>query len=153
MPEGYIKVIQYMYKYSLTQIQTRDGCTDYFRIDVGLHQAQRSALSPLLFIVIMDVLASELGSKPPESMLFADYLVLCETSREKVEQELEWWRDQFARHGLRISRTKTEYMPTPHKEENIILGYGSIQTVKVFKYMGSMFAAEGGSGTDVNNIV
>ena len=84
VPEGYIKVIQDMYKDSLTQIQTRYGCTDYFSIDVGLHQG--SALSPLLFIVIMDVLASELGSKPPESMLFADDLVICETSREKVEQ-------------------------------------------------------------------
>ena len=74
VPEGYIKVIQDMYKDSLTQIQTRDECTDYFRIDVGLHQG--SALSPLLFILIMDVLASEFGSKPPESMLFADDLVL-----------------------------------------------------------------------------
>ena len=44
-------------------------------------------------------------------------------------------------------------MPTPHKEENIKLGDGPIQTVKVFKYLGSMFAAEGGSETDVNNIV
>ena len=98
-----------MYKDSLTQMQTRDGCNDYFRIDVGLHQG--SALSPLIFIIIMDVLASELGSKPSESMLFADDIVLCETSREKVEQELERWRDQFERHGLRISRTETEYMP------------------------------------------
>ena len=72
VPEGYIKVIQDMYKDSLTQIQTRYGCTDYFRIDVDLHQG--SALSPLRFIIIMDVLASELGSKP--SMLFADDLVL-----------------------------------------------------------------------------
>ena len=105
-----------------------------FRIDVGLHQG--SALSPHLFIIIMDVLASELGSKPPESMLFADDLVLCETSRQKVEQELERWRDQFERHGLRISRTKTEYMPTPYKEENIKLGDGPTQTVKVFKIWG-----------------
>ena len=74
MPEGYINVIQDMYKDSLTQIQTRDGCTDYFGIDVGLHQG--SALSPLLFIIIMDVLASELflGSKPPESMLFVQMI-------------------------------------------------------------------------------
>ena len=72
----------------------------------------------------MNVLACELGNKPPESMLFADDLRLCETSREKVEQELERWIDQFERHGLRIRRTKTEYMPTPHKEENIKLGDG-----------------------------
>ena len=63
VPEGFINVIQDMYKDSLSQIQTRDWCTDYFRINVGLHQG--SALSPLLFIIIMDVLASELGSKPP----------------------------------------------------------------------------------------
>ena len=63
VPEGYIKVIQDMYTDSLTHIQTGDGCTDYFSIYVGLHQG--SALSPLLFIIIMDVLASELGSKPP----------------------------------------------------------------------------------------
>ena len=44
-------------------------------------------------------------------------------------------------------------MPTPHKEENIKLGDGPIQTLKVFKYLGSMFAAEGGSETDVNNRV
>ena len=79
VPEGYIKVIQDMHKDILTQLQTIDGCTAYFRIDVGIHQG--SALSPLLFIIIMDVLASKLGSKPPESMLFADDIVLCETSR------------------------------------------------------------------------
>ena len=52
-----------MYKDSLTKIQTRYRCTDYLRIDVGLHQG--SALSHLHFIIIMDVLASELGGKPP----------------------------------------------------------------------------------------
>ena len=44
-------------------------------------------------------------------------------------------------------------MPTPHKQDNIKLGDGPIQTVKAFKYLGSMFAAEGGSETDVNNRV
>ena len=55
--------------------------------------------------------------------------------------------------GSLLVRTKTEYMPIPHKEENIKLGDGPIQTVKEFKYLGSMFAAEGGSETDVNNRV
>ena len=44
-------------------------------------------------------------------------------------------------------------MSTRHHEESIQLRDGLIQTVKVFKYLGSMFAAEGGSETDVNNIV
>ena len=36
-------------------------------------------------------------------------------------------------------------------EEDIKLG--SIPTIKVFKYLGSMFAADVGAETDVNNIV
>ena len=58
----------------------------------------------------MDVLASEIDTESPWVMLFADDLVLCETSKAAVERELEIWRDQFERHGLRVSRTKTAYM-------------------------------------------
>ena len=56
---------------------------------VGLHQ--RSAISPFLFIIIiiMDVLASEIDTEPPWVMLFADDLVVCETSKAAVERELE----------------------------------------------------------------
>ena len=50
---------------------------------VGLHQG--SALSPLFFIIIMDVLASEIDTEPPRVMLFADDLVMCEASKESVE--------------------------------------------------------------------
>ena len=62
-----------------TQVTTREGNTEYFNVKVGLHQG--SAISPLLFIIIMDVLASEIDTEPPWAMLFADDLVLCETSK------------------------------------------------------------------------
>ena len=109
VPEAYIKIIQDMYEDCQTQVTTREGNTEYFNVKVGLHQG--SAISPLLFIIIMDVLASEIDTEPPWAMLFADDLVLCETSKAAVERELEIWRDQFERHGLRVSRTKTAYMP------------------------------------------
>ena len=35
----------------------------------------------------MDVLASEIDKEPPWAMLFADDLVLCETSKAAVERE------------------------------------------------------------------
>ncbi len=54
----------------------------------------------------MDVLASEIDREPPWTMLFADDLVLCETSKAAVERELEIWRDHFERHVLRVSRQK-----------------------------------------------
>ena len=58
--------------------------SEYFEVKV-LHQG--SAIRPLLFNSIMDELASEIDTEPPLAMLFADYLVLCETSKAAVERE------------------------------------------------------------------
>ena len=54
VPEEYVKIVQDMYISSKTQVVTQKGETEYFPIEVGLQQG--SALSPLLFIIIMDVL-------------------------------------------------------------------------------------------------
>ena len=63
-----------MYKATKTRVKTRCGLTQYFNIEVGLHQG--STLSPLLFIIIMDVLASSIQRDPPWAILFADDLVI-----------------------------------------------------------------------------
>ena len=80
-----------MYENCETQVTTREGNIEYFNVKVGLHQG--SAISPLLFIIIMDVLASEIDTEPPRAMLFADDLILCETTKAAIERELEIWRD------------------------------------------------------------
>ena len=56
VPEGYVTIIQDMYNDCETLVSTR---TEYFHVGVGLHQG--SALSPLLFILIMDVERSRHG--------------------------------------------------------------------------------------------
>ena len=82
VPEGYVTIIQYMYNDCETLVSTRTGDTEYFHVGVGLHQG--SALSPLLFILIMDVLQAEIGKEPPWVMLFANDLVICEHSGAEV---------------------------------------------------------------------
>ena len=106
IPEGYVKVIQDMYRGTKTRVKTRCGKTECFEVKVGLHQG--AALSPLLFIIIMDVLAEEARTKPQLAMLFADYLVLVSETVEEVEEELERWRAVIENKVLRISRSKTE---------------------------------------------
>ena len=94
-----------MYEDCQTQVTTKEGNTEYFNVKVGLHQG--SAISPLLFIIIMDVLASEIDTEPPWAMLFADDLVLCETSKAAVERE----RGRTGDMARPIRKTWTESQP------------------------------------------
>ena len=95
-----------MYDGCTTSVRTLIGSMGSFEVKVGLHQG--SALNPLLFITVMDVISKEVGRGPPHAMLFADDLVLCESTLEEAEEQLELWRNVIENKGLRISRKKTE---------------------------------------------
>ena len=129
----------------MPQVITQKGETEYFPIEVGLHQG--SALSPLLFIIIMDVLTENIEKDPPWAMMFADDLVLCAMTREEVEEHLETWRVVFESHGLKISRAKTGYLPSPTNdtETTVKIVDAELPTVTSFKYLGSLFTSDGGS--------
>ena len=120
-------------------------------MEVGLHKG--SALSPLLFITVMEVISKEVGRGPPHAMLFADDLVLCESTREEAEEQLELWRNAIENKRLRVSRNNTEYLPPPSCHDKVKLGGEDIKNVTTFKYIGSMFDAEGGTTTDCKNRV
>ena len=61
--EEHIKVIQDMYYGCTTSVRTLIVSTESFEVKVGPHQG--SALSPLLFITVMDVISNEVGRGPP----------------------------------------------------------------------------------------
>ena len=149
VPEEYVNIVHD--RSCKTKVVTQKGETEYFAIEVGLHQG--SALSPLLFIMIMGVLTENIEKDPPLGMMFADDLVLYAMTREEVEEDLETWRVVFERHGLKISRTKTEYLPSPTNDTGTTVKIvdAELPTVTSFKYLGSLFTSEGGSQADVNN--
>nr|XP_027234764.1 uncharacterized protein LOC113826085 [Penaeus vannamei] len=43
-------------------------------------------------------------------MMFADDVVLCAREKRQLEEDLEQWRYALERRGMKISRSKTEYM-------------------------------------------
>ena len=140
IPEQCVAIIQDMYQ----------DTTEYFDIEVGLHQG--SALrSPLLFIIVMDVLASEVGTHPPWGLLFADDLDMCAGSSVEVEGELEKWRRVLEENGLKISRVKIKYLRPTNCQGKIYLLRERVPTVDSFSYLGSTIQAEGGCEKDVTN--
>ncbi|KAK3539783.1 hypothetical protein QTP70_013216 [Hemibagrus guttatus] len=123
--EKYVRVVQDMYERSRTVVRCAVGQTEEFKVEVGLHQG--SALSPFLFAIVMDQLSEEVRQESPWTMMFADDIVICSESREQVEESLERWRFALERRGMKVSRSKTEYMFVNERE-----GSGTVRERKCF---------------------
>ncbi|KAK3556096.1 hypothetical protein QTP70_005247 [Hemibagrus guttatus] len=103
--EKYVRVVQDMYERSRTVVRCAVGQTEEFKVEVGLHQG--SALSPILFAMVMDQLSEEVRQESPWTMMFADDIVICSESREQVEENLERWRFALERRGMKVSRIQS----------------------------------------------
>ena len=97
-----------MYDGATTTVRSAAGLTEEFKAGVGLHQG--SALSPFLFAIFIDRLTEDIRKDAPWDMLFADGIVLCRQNHRELDKDLEIWRNVLERRGLKVSRSKTEYL-------------------------------------------
>ncbi|KAK3554669.1 hypothetical protein QTP70_032672 [Hemibagrus guttatus] len=151
--EKYVRVVQDMYERSRTVVRCAVGQTEEFKVEVGLHQG--SALSPFLFAIVMDQLSEEVRQESPWTMMFADDIVICSESREQVEENLERWRFALERRGMKVSRSKTEYMCVNEREGSgtVRLQGEDVKKVQEFKYLGSTVQSNGECGKEVKKRV
>ena len=80
-------VIQAIYRKSETRVLRTAGECSNFIVDVGLHQV--SALSPVLFIMVTEVLTEKLRKEVPEAMMCADDMVLCGGLYDGISEIME----------------------------------------------------------------
>ncbi|KAK3542137.1 hypothetical protein QTP86_016465 [Hemibagrus guttatus] len=151
--EKYVRVVQDMYERSRTVVRCAVGQTEKFKVEVGLHQG--SALSPFLFAIVMDQLSEEVRQESPWTMMFTDDIVICSESREQVEQNLERWRFALERRGMKVSRSKTEYMCVNEREGSgtVRLQGEEVKKAQEFKYLGSTVQSSGECGIEVKKRV
>ncbi|KAK3568084.1 hypothetical protein QTP86_030306 [Hemibagrus guttatus] len=151
--EKYVRVVQDMYERSRTVVRCAVGQTEEFKVEVGLHQG--SALSPFLFAIVMDQLSEEVRQESPWTMMFADDIVICSESREQVEENLERWRFALERRGMKVSRSKTEYMCVNEREGSgtVRLQGEEVKKVQELKYLGSTVQSNGECGKEVKKRV
>ncbi|KAK3523544.1 hypothetical protein QTP70_002452 [Hemibagrus guttatus] len=151
--EKYVRVVQDMYERSRTVVRCAVGQTEEFNVEVGLHEG--SALSPFLFAIVMDQLSEEVRQESPWTMMFADDIVICSESREQVEENLERWRFALERRGMKVSRSKTEYMCVNGREGSgtVRLQGEEVKKVQEFKYLGSTVQSNGECGKEVKKRV
>lgn len=66
----HVQLIRAMYGRCSTQVRSTAGTTASFSVGVGLHQG--SALSPYLFLLLMDALTADIQEEVSWCMLFAN---------------------------------------------------------------------------------
>ena len=142
-----------MYEGSETVVRFAVGTTESFKVKVKLHQG--SALSPFLFAVIMERLTDEVRREPSWTMLFANDIVICEEIWEELERRLESWRYALERRGMKVSRSKTEYLCINGGNDDEIMKMEDTKMpgVKKFKYLGSTVQESGGCEREVKKRV
>ncbi|KAK2913101.1 hypothetical protein Q8A73_007214 [Channa argus] len=151
--EKYVRAVQDMYESCKTVVRCAVGVTEEFKVEVGLHQG--SALSPFLFALVMDRLTDEVRQESPWTMMFADDIVICSESREQVEENLEKWRSALENRGMKLSRSKTEYMCVNERDPGgtVRLQGTEVKKVQDFKYLGSTVQSNGECGKEVKRRV
>ena len=149
VPEKYIRIVQDMYHESETVARCISKMTEPFQVRVGLHQG--SALTPFLFAIIMDTLTEDIRKEAPWSMLFADDVVLGSVDKETLEEDLGKWRDALEKRGMRMSRSKTEYMCLNGKSNgSVTMQDQPLPEATEFKHLGSMLTTDGRVEAEIN---
>ena len=149
LAEKYVGIVQDMYDDSITAVRCAVGVTEGFEVKVGLHQG--SALSPCLFAMVMDRMTDDIREEAPWTMMFADDIVICSESKERVEEKLESWRYALERRGMKVNRRKTEYMCVNERQVKGTVKMQGEEVAKVedFKYLGSTVQSNGECGREV----
>ena len=150
--EGYINVIQDMYRNVKTSVKMEGGQSEYFEVKIGVHQG--SALSPYLFVLVIDELLKGVIKEAPWCMLFADDMVIIGETVDEVNAVLEKVRDALESEGLKVNKAKTEHLESRWRGEISSGDRVSCQGVELtkvsdYKYLGSVIQDNGELDTEV----
>ena len=99
VPEWILRVIQVMYQNARNQVRVNNLLSGVFDVKVCVHQG--SVLSPLLFIIVLEVLFRELCTSYPWELVYSDDLVLLADTMDENHLEAK---------GLKVNMGKTKIM-------------------------------------------
>ena len=108
VPEVMVKAVMSLYEGSKTRVRVGQELSEEFEVKVGVHQG--SALSPLLFAIVVDAVTESVRSGSMSEMLYADDLVLTSETMEGLREKFWKWKDAFESKGLKVNLGKTKVL-------------------------------------------
>ena len=148
IPEGYIILVQDMYRGATTRVKAKRGMSEHFEVGIGLHQG--SALSPFLFIMLTDTISQDVRTELPWELLYADDLAILDITSTATQNRLESWQKVLTDNGLKINVAKTEHLSTRENPLPMTLNGEELKQVDHFKYLGSVIDKDGTIDKDVD---
>jgi len=113
--EWLVSAVMSMYTGVKTVVRTVYGNSKSFEVKVGMQQG--SALSPLLFVIVMEAISREFRVSLPWELLYADDLaVISETEEELIKRRNEW-KDDVESKSMRVSMNKTKLMISGERQK------------------------------------
>ena len=114
VPEAEVRMVEGTYEKTTAIVVVGEGASEEFEVRIGMRQ--RSVLSPLLFIAVLDRISRKTVVKDAmKKLLYADDLTLVANGNETLEE----WNGLFTRHELKINLEKTEVMHIGHQREEL----------------------------------
>lgn len=151
-----IRKIQLLYEDCESCVQIGNGRSEWFRTKRGVQQG--SALSPLLFIALMDVIIKEIKAAESENfnaLIFADDVAIWGETEQEIQRRLDCWSNKFNEFKLTVSKQKTVamIMSRTSAQCNLKLDGERIECVESFGYLGSTISNNGSAKLEVQNRV
>nr|CAH7736900.1 unnamed protein product [Callosobruchus chinensis] len=150
------KCIQSMFDGDICYIRKDHMSSESFGISDGLRQG--GVLSPTLFIMVMDDIIKAVKGKTKKvhvgfyqmraidlsACAFADDLLLCASTPNDLQDNLNIWNAELTARNLKVNITKTKVMTTTKGKNIQITSEGKvIEQVEAFKYLGIVIQGDG----------
>jgi len=113
--EWLVSAVVSMYTGAKTVVRTVYGNSNGFEVKVRMHQGP--ALTPLLFVIVMEALSREFRVALQWELLYADDLVVIDETEDDLIKMLYEWKDnvEILGHQLALSKcTKKASLPRYH---------------------------------------
>jgi hypothetical protein len=163
IPVKIIQLIKAMYDGYECQVLHDGQLSEPFQVTTGVRQG--CLLSPVLFLVAMDLIMSKVTSNRPrgiqwnlfdwlEDLDFADDICLMSHKLTDMQEKIDALAREAAKLNLKINCNKTQEMRiNTNRQDPILLNGETIQQVNSFCYLGSIMTTSGGADEDVESRV
>ena len=80
---------------------------------------QGSALSPPLFVIVMEAISREFRVALPWQLLYADDLVVIVETKEDLFKRLNEWKNNVENRRMRVNMNKTKVMMSAERQKPV----------------------------------